>query len=134
MDRAVVAAHESTVDRPHNLNGYAILFVHHKSHSPGRVQAGVVADSPECGGTRRRVRRRDPRSHCRASFRACVGSTRSGSKCAHIQGFKGVACAPTAAGTERGRRGARRRAGAGAAACARDEKRRGYDAHRTRMV
>jgi hypothetical protein len=40
MDRAVVVAHESTVDRPHNLNRYAILFVHHKSHGPGRVQAG----------------------------------------------------------------------------------------------
>jgi hypothetical protein len=40
VDRAVVAAHESTVDRPHNTKGYAILSVHHRSHGPGCVQAG----------------------------------------------------------------------------------------------
>jgi hypothetical protein len=32
VDRAVVAAHGSTVDRPHNSKGYAISFVHHRSH------------------------------------------------------------------------------------------------------
>jgi hypothetical protein len=40
VDRAVVVAHESTVDRPHNPKGYAIPFVHHRSHDLGRVQAG----------------------------------------------------------------------------------------------
>jgi hypothetical protein len=40
VDRAVVAAYESTVDRPQNTKGYAILSVHHGSHGPGRVQAG----------------------------------------------------------------------------------------------
>jgi hypothetical protein len=102
MDRVVVATHASTVDRPHNMKGYAILSIHHRSHGPGRVQAGVASDSPECGGPLRRVRRRGPRSHCRASIHGCVGSTRSWSKRAHIQGFKGAACASTAASTERG--------------------------------
>jgi hypothetical protein len=129
VDRVVVAAHESTVDQPHNMKGYAILSVHHRSHGPGHVQAGVAADSPECGDTRWRVRRCDPRSYCGASFRAHVGSTRSWSKHAHIQGFKGVVWAYTTADTERGRRGAHRRAGAGAAACAQGKNDREDDAH-----
>jgi hypothetical protein len=111
VDRAVVAAHESTVDQPHNMKGYAILSVHHISHGPGHVQA-------EYGDERWRVRRRSPRSCCGASFCAHVGSTRSWSKHAHIQGFKGVVWAYTTASIERGRHGARRRAGTGAAACA----------------
>jgi hypothetical protein len=40
MDHAVVAAHESIVDWPHNMKGYAILSIHHRSHSPGLVHAG----------------------------------------------------------------------------------------------
>jgi hypothetical protein len=40
VDRAVSSAHGSTVDRPHNTKGYAILSVHPRSHSPGRVLAG----------------------------------------------------------------------------------------------
>jgi hypothetical protein len=39
VDRAVVAIHRSTVDRPLNAKGYAILSVHRRSHGPGRVQA-----------------------------------------------------------------------------------------------
>jgi hypothetical protein len=39
VDRAVVAVHKSTVDRPLNVKGYAIPSVHRRSHGPGRVQA-----------------------------------------------------------------------------------------------
>jgi hypothetical protein len=49
VDHAVVAAHESTVDRNHNMKGYAILSIHHISHGPGLVQAGMAVDSPETG-------------------------------------------------------------------------------------
>jgi hypothetical protein len=104
------------------MKGYAILSVHHISHGPGHVQA-------ECGDARWRVRRRGPRSCCGASFCAHVGSTRSWSKHAHIQGFKGVVWAYTTAGIERGRRGARRRAGTGAAACAEGKNDREDDAN-----
>jgi hypothetical protein len=40
VDHAVVVAHESTVDRPHNMKGYAILSIHHRSHGPRLVRAG----------------------------------------------------------------------------------------------
>jgi hypothetical protein len=62
-----------------------------------------------------------PRLAHRASIRAQVSSTRSWEASARTQGFKGVARAPTAAGTEKGRRGARRRAGAGAAVRVQDK-------------
>jgi hypothetical protein len=45
VDRVVVAAHESTVDRPHNAKGFAILSIHHKSHGPGLVR---VRHGSEC--------------------------------------------------------------------------------------
>jgi hypothetical protein len=93
------------------------------------VQAGVAADSPECGGARQRVRWCGPRSCCGASFRARAGSTRSWSKRARIQGFKEAGWASTAADTERGRRGVRRRAGAGATVCVDDQGWREVDAY-----
>jgi hypothetical protein len=129
MDHTVSPMHGSTVDQPHNTKGYVILSVHRRSHGPGRMQVGVAADSPECGGVRRRVRWRDPRSRCGASFRARVDSTCSWSQHAHIQGFKGATCASTVADTEMGQRGARRRAGAGAAACVDDRGWREVDAY-----
>jgi hypothetical protein len=70
VDRAMVAVHRSMVDRPHQMKGYAISSIHRRSDGQERVQAGVAADSPECGGARRRLRRRGPRSCCGAPFRA----------------------------------------------------------------
>jgi hypothetical protein len=49
VDRAVVAAHECTVNRPHNTKGYAILSIHHRSHGLGLVRAGR---GDECTGGR----------------------------------------------------------------------------------
>jgi hypothetical protein len=77
VDRAVVATHESTVDRPHNTKGVRDPVRPSQIARPRTRASGVVADSPECGDARRRVRRRGPRSRCRASFRAYVGCTRS---------------------------------------------------------
>jgi hypothetical protein len=34
VDRAVVVAHESTVDQPHKMKGNIIPSVHHRSHDP----------------------------------------------------------------------------------------------------
>jgi hypothetical protein len=40
VDHAVVAAHESTVDRPQHMKGYTIVAIHLRSHGPGLVRAG----------------------------------------------------------------------------------------------
>jgi hypothetical protein len=49
VDHPVVAAHESTVDRPQHMKGYAILSIHFRSHGPGLVRAGRGG---ECAGGR----------------------------------------------------------------------------------
>jgi hypothetical protein len=52
VDRAVVAVHESTMDRPLNAKGYAISSVHRISHGPGCMQA---RSGGEHAGVRRRA-------------------------------------------------------------------------------
>jgi hypothetical protein len=49
VDHTVVAAHESTMDRPHIMKGYAILSIHHRSHGPGLLRVGRGG---ECAGGR----------------------------------------------------------------------------------
>jgi hypothetical protein len=75
----------------------------------------VAADSPECGDTRRRTRRRGPRLCHGAPNRSQAGSTCSRSICVRNRAKKTVAPAIVTAYTERGWRGARRRVCAGAA-------------------
>jgi hypothetical protein len=92
-------------------------------------EQGATASTPECGGTRRRTRRRGPRSRCGAPKRAQVGSTRSWSNCARNQAKKAAAPAITTAYTERGRRRPRRRAGVGATVRVRVKEWWGSDAY-----
>jgi hypothetical protein len=75
VDRTVSSAHGSTVDRPLNAKGYVIWAINARSKGSGHLQAKATASTPECGGTRRRTRRRGPRSRCGAPKRARVGST-----------------------------------------------------------
>jgi hypothetical protein len=88
VDRAVDVVYESMVDQPLKSNRYAILIVHHRLHSPGRVRAGRGG---ECAGVRRRAieaRRRGPKSCHMAPNRPRAGSMRSWSNCARNQAKK----------------------------------------------
>jgi hypothetical protein len=102
VDRAVVAAHVSTVDRPHNPKGYAISFVHHRSHGPGRVQARWRRTRRRGKAARRRLAGVAPRQRSRPPFRPQASVTRSRGACTRDKGFKGHAPAPTTAGDGRG--------------------------------
>jgi hypothetical protein len=107
VDRAVDVVYESMVDQPLKSNRYAILIVHHRLHSPGRVRAGRGG---ECAGVRRRAieaRRRGPRSCHMAPNRPRAGSMRSWSNCARNQAKKTAAPAITTTYTKRGQRGPR---------------------------
>jgi hypothetical protein len=104
VDRAVSSAHGSTVDRLHNLKGYAIATVHARSHGPGRLQA---TDGGEHAGVRRRAAEGSPvwpylaaqdAKSCARGLYSKLGSTR-----ASLGGHGGGA----------GIHGGRRRKGAG---------------------
>jgi hypothetical protein len=103
VDRAVNPAHGSTVDWPHNPKGYAISFVHHRSHGSGRVQARWRWTRWRGKAARRQLAGVAPRQRSRPPFHPQAGATRSRGACARDSGFKGDARAPMTAGAGRGR-------------------------------
>jgi hypothetical protein len=85
----------------------------------------VAASAPEQerrGGAPQRSASVSPGGGSWRPKRARVVATRSGRARAHIQRFRARVRASTTAGTERGRRGPRQRAGSSATVCARDKK------------
>jgi hypothetical protein len=77
------SAHGSTVNRPHNPKGYAILTVHTRSEGSGRVQAkggdehdGVRRRAEEGSSTRPYLAAQDAKS-CARGLYLKLGSTRA---------------------------------------------------------
>jgi hypothetical protein len=132
VDRAVSPVHGSTVDQAKGYPPDLIRTVRGRSHDPGREHATRGGGHTGTESGRRRataLRRREPgKGFPTAKTSASEHYTWRGSTRTCLGG-QGAACASTTADTERGRRGARRRAGTGAAACTQGKNDWEDDAH-----
>jgi hypothetical protein len=101
-------AHGSTVDRPHNPKGYAILSVHARSNGPDPVHAGAAANTPGKKTARQHAEATHlvvPRQSTRLPIRPRADALHSRNTHARDRGVQGVDRASSVAGTRRGRRG-----------------------------
>jgi hypothetical protein len=105
VSRAVSPTHGSTVDRPHNPKGYAILSVRARSNGPDLVHAGVAANTPGRKTARRRLAGVVPRQCSRPPIHPRADALRSRNTRARDRGLRGNARAPMTAGAGRGRGG-----------------------------
>jgi hypothetical protein len=77
VERAVVAVHESTVDRPLTRKGTRSCPSIADITAQVACKRGATASTPECGGAWWRVHRHGPISLHKTPIRARAGSTRS---------------------------------------------------------